>query len=150
MKSPHRLALLAFTAAVAASAPALRADEPAGAPSAPAASNGFAPPTPEAAAAAGLLPPDVKMDGKKHSLLNRWTKAMGLSEEQRLWIEPQLHAEEGLSKPVLAYKALTDDERQQILLIMKLAARRQVMVLLTPEQKKLMLQEIETTKANGR
>jgi hypothetical protein len=150
MTTPHRLALLTCAAVLAGSLPALRADDAAAAPAAPAAADAFVPPTPEAAAAAGLLPPDKVIVGKKHSLLDRWTKAFGLSDEQRLWIEPQLHAEEGLSKPVLAYKALTDDERQQILLIMKLAARRQVMVLLTPAQQKLMQEEIATTKANGR
>lgn len=106
----------------------------------------FTPPTPEAAAAAGLLPPDQVIVGKKHSLLDRWTKAFGLTEEQRRWIEPQLHAEESLTKPVLGYKALSDDDRHQILLIIKVAARKQIRMLLTPSQQKLMDAEIAETK----
>jgi hypothetical protein len=149
MKSFRRFALQAFAVAAIGAAISLRADDaPPAAGSAPAAASAFVPPTPEAAAAAGLLPPDKAMDGKKHALLDRWTKAWGLTEEQRLWIEPQLHAEEGLSKPVLNYKALNQDERRQILQIMKLAARRQIRTLLTPEQQKLMDQEIESTKAS--
>jgi len=149
MKRFRRFALPAIAAAAFGAAPYLGADEPATpAGPQPAATSVFVPPTPEEAAAAGLLAPDKAMDGKRHALLDRWTKAWGLTEEQRLWIEPQLHAEEGLSKPVLGYKALTSDERKQILLIMKLAARRQIRTLLTPEQQKLMDQEIESTKGS--
>lgn len=115
-----------------------------------AAAEPFVPPTPAAAAAAGLLPPDKVIVGKKHALLDRWTRAFGLTEEQRLWIEPQLHAEEALTKPVLGYKALSDDDRQQILLIIKIAARKQIRILLTPSQQKLMDADIAQTKENGR
>ena len=135
MKLFRKPALLALAAVALGLALKLRADDSA-----------FVPPIPEAAAAAGLLPPDKEIVGKKHSLLDRWTKAFGLTEEQRLWIEPQLHAEEGLTKPVLAYKALNNDERKKILLIIKLAARRQIRTLLTPGQQVLMDKEIESTK----
>jgi len=157
MKSPRSLALSVLVIAALGSSVALRAQNAASAPAAdaptaaaPALSVGFVPPTQAQADAAGLLPPDKVIVGKKHSLLDRWTKAFGLSEEQRLWIEPQLHAEEGLSKPVLGYKALTESERKQILLIMKLAARRQIRTLLTPDQQKLMDSEIQSTKSAGR
>jgi hypothetical protein len=110
----------------------------------------FVPPTPEAAAAAGLLPPDKVIVGSHHRLLDRWTKAFGLTEEQRLWIEPQLHAEESLTKPVLGYKALNKEERRRILEIIKLAARRQVRILLTPGQQKLMDKEIAATESGAK
>jgi hypothetical protein len=104
---------------------------------------------PQAPLPNGLLPADTVLPGGHHSLLERWTKQFGLSMEQELWIEPQLHAEESLTKPVLGYRALSADERKQILLIIKLAARRQIRTLLTPAQQKLMDAEIDSTQETG-
>jgi hypothetical protein len=130
---------LAALAASAWCAPLGRAQAAAGA------SDTFVPPTADAASAAGLLPPDKEMRPGHHKLLDRWTRAWGLTDEQRLWIEPQLHAEESLTKPVLGYKALNEEERKQILGIIKIAARRQIRILLTPRQQKLMDEEIAST-----
>lgn len=109
----------------------------------------FVPPTADQAAAAGLLPPDSTMPPGHHKLLDRWTEAWGLSPEQRLWIEPQLHAEESVTKPILKYKALTRDERKQILDIIKVAARNQIRILLTPRQQKLLDAEMKSDQEGG-
>ncbi len=138
-------AVLALLLAVSGPRCAAQTDHPAPAP----AGDTFIPPTRDAAATAGLLPPDQVIVGAHHRLLDRWTKSFGLTEEQRLWIEPQLHAEESLTKPVLGYKALNKEERGQILMIIKLAARRQIRMLLIPRQQKLLDQEIAATEAGA-
>lgn len=85
----------------------------------------------------------------KHSLLERFTADFGLTCEQQLKVEPLLHEEESVSKPLLAFAAFTPEEQQAVMLKIKLAARRQVRTLLTPEQQKLMDGEIETTAKGG-
>jgi hypothetical protein len=85
----------------------------------------------------------------KHSLLERFTADFGLSCEQQLKVEPLLHAEESVSKPLLAFAAFTPEEQQGVMLKIKLAARRQVRGLLTAEQQKKMDSEIETTANSG-
>jgi len=145
MKNLHRFAFPAFATVLLSAASVLRGDDQTPATTAAPATEAWTPPADPAAY--GLLPADPVLPGGHHKLLERWTKAFGLSPEQQRWIEPQLHAEEALTKPVLGYKALNEDERKQILLTIKLAARRQIRVLLTPEQQKLMDQEIESTKA---
>ena len=63
-------------------------------------------------------------------------------------MEPLLHAEESVSKPLLAFTAFTPEEQRGVMLKIKLAARRQVRSLLTADQQKKMDSEMETT-ANG-
>jgi hypothetical protein len=145
MKPPRSLFLAAFVLGLPVGGVVLRADAPAAAAAdAPA----WVPPS--APLPNGLLPADTAIPPGHHRLLERWTAQFGLSLEQELWIEPQLHAEESLTKPVLGYKALTADEQKQILLIIKLAARRQIRTLLTPAQQVKMDAEIDTTKAGGK
>src|SRR5207248_2052943 len=91
----------------------------------------------------------------KHSLLERFTEAFGLTCEQQLKIEPLLHAEETVSKPLLAFAAFSPEEQRAIMLKIKLAARRQVKTLLTPDQQKKMDEEIASvaatdTKSSGK
>jgi hypothetical protein len=85
----------------------------------------------------------------KHSLLERFTADFGLTCEQQLRVEPLLHAEESVSKPLLAFAAFTSEEQQAVMLKIKLAARRQVRALLTPGQQKKMDAEIESTAKGG-
>lgn len=139
----NRLFAAALVAGAFVAAALVRADSP----SDP--DNTFVPPTPEQMQAAGLLPKDEVMPPGHHKLLDRWTKAWGLSDEQRLWIEPQLHAEESVTKPILSYKALSREDRKRILDIIKVAARNQVRILLTPHQRKLMDAEIKETENGG-
>ncbi len=86
----------------------------------------------------------------KHSLLERFTADFGLSCDQQLKVEPLLHAEESVSKPLLAFAAFTPEEQQAVMLKIKLAARRQVRGLLTPDQQKKMDGEIEITAKGGK
>jgi len=85
----------------------------------------------------------------KHSLLERFTADFGLTCEQQLKIEPLLHAEESVSKPLLAFAAFSAEERQGVMLQIKLAARRQIRTLLTPDQQKKMDGEIESVAKSG-
>jgi hypothetical protein len=80
----------------------------------------------------------------KHALLERFTATFGLSCEQQLKIEVMLHAEESVSKPLLAFAAFTPEEQRAVMLKIKLAARRQVRTLLTAEQQPKMDAEIES------
>ncbi len=85
----------------------------------------------------------------KHSLLERFTADFGLSCAQQLQIEPLLHAEESVSKPLLAFAAFSAEERAGVMLKIKLAARRQIRGLLQPDQQKKMDAEIESTRTAG-
>src|SRR5260370_25265598 len=85
----------------------------------------------------------------KHSLLERFAADFGLTCEQQLKVEPLLHAEESVSKPLLAFAAFTSEEQQAVMLKIKLAARRQVRALLTPDQQNKMDAEIESTAIDG-
>jgi hypothetical protein len=85
----------------------------------------------------------------KHSLLERFTADFGLTCEQQLKVEPLLHDEESVSKPLLAFAAFTPEEQQAVMLKIKLAARRQVRTLLTADQQKKMDGEIENTAQGG-
>jgi hypothetical protein len=109
----------------------------------------WVPPTPAVAAAAGLLPPDAVLPPGHHNVLEGMAAKFGLTPEQELWIEPQLHAEESVTKPILHYKALGSQDQQRILLIIKVAARLQIRTLLTPSQQLLMDKEIESVKASA-
>jgi hypothetical protein len=92
--------------------------------------------------------PCAGLPSGKHSLLERFTTEFGLTCEQQLKVEPLLHAEESVSKPLLAFTAFTPEEQRGVMLKIKLAARRQVRTLLTADQQKKMDSEMETT-ANG-
>src|SRR5437762_9496821 len=95
-------------------------------------------------------PPCAGLPPGKHSLLERFTAEFGLTCEQQLKVEPLLHAEESVSKPLLAFAAFTPEEQQAVMLKIKLAARRQVRGLLTPDQQRKMDAEIETTAKGGK
>src|SRR3954453_8084291 len=86
----------------------------------------------------------------KHSLLERFTEQFGLTCEQQLKVEPLLHAEESVSKPLLAFTAFTPEEKQAVMLKIKLAARRQVRSLLTPDQQTKMDAEIDSVGKGGK
>src|SRR5437660_12872006 len=85
----------------------------------------------------------------KHSLLERMTAEFGLTCEQELKIEPLLHDEESVTKPLLKFSSLSAEERQEIMLTIKLAARRQVRTVLTAEQQKGMDKEVESVSKGG-
>jgi hypothetical protein len=85
----------------------------------------------------------------KHALLERFTASFGLSCEQQLKVEPLLHAEESVSKPLLAFAAFTPEEQRATMLKIKLAARRQVRTLLTADQQQKMDAEIESVAQSG-
>lgn len=70
----------------------------------------------------------------KHMLLEKMTDAFGLTCKQEDIIEPLLHDEESVTKPLLAFTAFTPDERQAVMTKVKLAARVQIRPYLTPEQ----------------
>lgn len=95
--------------------------------------------TPEAAAAATpasqrIGNPNCPEILGKHMLLEKMTDAFGLTCKQEDIIEPLLHDEESVTKPLLAFQAFTPEERQGVMLKIKLAARVQIRPYLTPEQ----------------
>jgi len=77
-------------------------------------------------------------------LLERFTEQFGLTCEQQLQIEPLLHAEESVSKPLLAFAAFSPEEQRAVMLKIKLAARRQIRALLMPDQQPKMDEEIQS------
>src|SRR5436190_7257468 len=103
-----------------------------------------------AGAAAQTATPCAGLPPGKHSLLERFTAEFGLTCEQQLKVEPLLHAEESVSKPLLAFASFTPEERRDVMQQIKLAARRQVRTLLTPEQQKKMDGEIESVSKGGK
>lgn len=72
----------------------------------------------------------------KHLLLEKMTADYNLTCAQEDKIEPLLHNEESVSKPLLSYTAFTAEEKQAVMLKVKLAARSQIRPLLTPDQQK--------------
>jgi hypothetical protein len=85
----------------------------------------------------------------RHSLLERMTAQFGLTCEQELKIEPLLHDEESVTKPLLKFTSFTPEQRQEAMLTIKLAARRQIRAYLTPEQQKGMDAEVESVSKSG-
>jgi Spy/CpxP family protein refolding chaperone len=79
-----------------------------------------------------------------HALLERMTAAFVLTCEQELKLEPLLHDEESVSKPLINFAAFTPEEKKDVMLEVKLAARKQILPLLTPDQQTKMNQEINT------
>jgi hypothetical protein len=102
-----------------------------------------------AAACAQQAVPCPGLPPGKHSLLERMTAEFGLTCEQELKIEPLLHDEESVTKPLLKFSSLSPEERGEIMLTIKLAARRQVRTVLTPEQQKGMDKEVESVSKGG-
>lgn len=84
-----------------------------------------------------------------HALLEKMTVAFNLTCDQILKIEPLLHDEESVSKPLLAFQAFTPDEKKAVMQEVKLAARKQILPLLTPDQQAKMNQEIDTVSKGG-
>jgi hypothetical protein len=85
----------------------------------------------------------------KHLLLERMTDDYDLTCDQQVKIEPVLHNEESVSKPLLAYTAFTPEEKQAMMLKVKLAARTQVRPLLTLEQQKKSDADVAVLTASG-
>lgn len=69
-----------------------------------------------------------------HKLLETMTTQYGLTHDQQLEIEPLLHDEESVTKPILGFAPLTVDERNAMMLTVKMAARRQIRPVLNAEQ----------------
>jgi hypothetical protein len=94
-------------------------------------------------------PPCSGLPPGKHSLLERMTSDFGLTCEQELKIEPLLHDEESVSKPLLRFTSFSPDQYQAVMVKIKLAARRQIRTLLTPDQQKLMDQDMASVAKTG-
>ncbi len=77
------------------------------------------------------------------------TAEFGLTCEQQLKVEPLLHDEESVTKPLLKFSSISLEQRQEIMLTIKLAARRQVRTVLTAEQQKGMDKEVENVSKGG-
>lgn len=84
-----------------------------------------------------------------HALLERMTAAFVLTCEQELKLEPLLHDEESVSKPLINFAAFTPEEKKDVMLEVKLAARKQILPLLTPDQQTKMNHEIDTVSKGG-
>src|SRR5260370_35349981 len=102
-----------------------------------------------AAACAQQAVPCPGLPPGKHSLLERRTAEFGLTCEQELKIEPLLHDEESVTKPLLKFSSLSPEERQEIMLTIKLGARREVRTVVTAEQQKGMDKEVESVSKGG-
>jgi hypothetical protein len=89
-------------------------------------------------------PPCAGLPPGKHALLERMTAQFGLTCAQELKIEPLLHDEESVTKPLLAFPSLSADEQQAIMTTIKLAARRLIRTQLTADQQKGMDQEVDS------
>ena len=86
----------------------------------------------------------------KHANLERMTAGMNLTCEQQLRIEPLLHDEESVSKPLLRFSSFSADERAEFMNKVKIAARRQIRAELKPEQQKWMDDDIENVSKSGK
>jgi hypothetical protein len=84
-----------------------------------------------------------------HALLERMAAAFSLTCDQILKIEPLLHEEESVSKPLEAFAAFTPDEKKAVMQELKVAARKRILVELTPGQQVKMDQEIDTVSKGG-
>ena len=84
-----------------------------------------------------------------HALLERMTVAFNLTCDQEKKIEPLLHDEESVSKPLISFQAFTPDEKKDVMQQVKLAARKQILPLLNVGQQAKMDQEIVTVSKGG-
>jgi hypothetical protein len=94
-------------------------------------------------------PPCAGLPPGRHALLERMTEQFGLTCEQELKIEPLLHDEESVTKPLLKFTPFTREQQQEVMLTIKLAARRQVRQFLTAGQQKGMDAEVESVSKGG-
>jgi Spy/CpxP family protein refolding chaperone len=85
----------------------------------------------------------------RHALLERLSAQLTLTCAQQLKIEPLLHDEESVTKPLLKFTSLPSEDEQVMMTTIKLAARRQVRGLLTPEQQKGMDSEVDSVSKGG-
>lgn len=129
-RMPHALALGALALTLAASTFARAQDA--------AASAASGPPTPAQCGIPG-----------HHALLERMTEAFVLDCPQELKLEPLLHDEESVSKPLINFAAFTPDEKKAVMQEVKVAARKQILPLLTPVQQAKMNSEIDTVAKGG-
>lgn len=83
----------------------------------------------------------------RHALLERMTAQLGLTCDQQVKIEPILHEEESVTKPLLKFSSFSKGEEQAAMVTIKLAARRQVRTILTAEQQKGMDDEVDSVKS---
>jgi len=102
-----------------------------------------------AASAQTAPPPCAGLPPGRHALLERMTAQFGLTCEQELKIEPLLHDEESVTKPLLKFTSFTREQQQKVMLTIKLAARRQVRQYLTADQQKGMDAEVESVSKGG-
>jgi hypothetical protein len=87
----------------------------------------------------------------KHALLERLTAQLGLTCDQQLKVEPILHDEESVSKPLLKFSSFSPEDGQAAMTTIKLAARRQVRTVLTADQQKGMDDEVDSVgKSSGK
>jgi hypothetical protein len=95
-----------------------------------------------------LVQTPVKCEGLppgKHANLERMADAMNLTCEQQLKIEPLLHDEESVSKPLLRFTSFSRADRDEFMNKIKIAARRQIREQLKPEQQRWMPRHRECT-----
>jgi len=102
------------------------------------------------AAALTQAQPCAGLPPGKHALLERLTAQLILTCAQQLKIEPLLHDEESVTKPLLKFTSLSADDELAIMTTIKLAARRQVRTLLTPDQQKGMDSEVDSVSSGGK
>jgi hypothetical protein len=86
----------------------------------------------------------------RHVQLERMTAGMHLTCEQQLKIEPLLHDEESVTKPLLRFSSFSADQRAEVMTMIKVAARRQIKSQLTPDQQKWMDGDIENVAKGGK
>jgi hypothetical protein len=127
------LCLLVLTAASVSARPATAQDNAAAAPQAASTS-----PTPASCGLTG-----------HHALLERMAAAFSLTCEQILKIEPLLHEEESVSKPLEAFGAFSPDEKKAVMQELKVDARKRILLELTPDQQTKMNDEIDTVSKGG-
>lgn len=84
-----------------------------------------------------------------HALLERMTAAFNLTCPQEVKIEPLLHEEESVSKPLEAFQAFSPDEKKAVMQELKVAARKRILQELMPDQQAKMNQEIDTVSKGG-
>lgn len=102
----------------------------------------------DAPAAHAPTPAECGIPGH-HALLERMTEAFQLNCDQEKKIEPLLHDEESVSKPLIAFQAFSPEEKKDVMQQVKLAARKQILPLLNAQQQAKMDQEINTVSKGG-
>ncbi len=85
----------------------------------------------------------------RHVQLERMTAGMKLTCEQQLKIEPLLHDEESVTKPLLKFTSFSTEQRTEVMNKIKVVARRQIKGQLTPEQIPWMDADIENVSKGG-